>query len=288
MTDPLATTINDKGYLLTGPFVGNFVHVFQMMQFEGSKPEYSIEMIFEPTDPTIAIMQQMLQQKAVEKWGQNIPPGIKFPIRDGNLKAQRYPEFAGKYTVKAADKNRQPAIIDRAQAPILDQNEVYSGAIYRAALDCYAWESSGSYGVNFGLKILQKLDDGKPLSGGKADPAMMPALPPLPGQAQPAMPGMMPQPAQPAIQPQSMPGMTPMQPATAQPVAPQAPMMPNPALQQAQPALVPQQVQVGAPIQPGQFPAPQAPQAPVAQPQGQPAQGQPFAPTGGPVDLNNY
>ena len=272
--------IMEQGYLLTGEFVGNFVHVFEMLQFEGSKPEYSIEMVFEPTDPTIQVMVELINKVAREKWGNNIPANMKSPIRDGNQKAHKYPELTNKYSVKASDKNRQPLVIDRNKAEIIDANQVYSGAKYRAVLDAYAYESRGSYGVAFGLKILQKLEDGTPLSGGRVDPAILPELPPM--EQAPTNP-MFNQIPNGFGAPQGQPMSQPMQPA-GQFGMPQGQPQGLYTQNQGQP--------MGQPMQPQGQPmgAPQGqPMGQPMQPMGQPGAGEGFVPTpnGGTIDLNN-
>lgn len=201
MNTQIQPQLLEGGKMLTGEFTGSFIHVFQPHQFGNNTPEYSVEMLFDPADPTIQVMAQMIQKAATEKWGANIPGNLRSPIRDGNTKAAKYPEMGGKYYVKASTKTRKPLVIDRNKAEVMDPAVIYSGAKYRAIISTYAYSNSGNNGVGFGLEILQKTQDGTPLAGSVPDPSIMPDLAPLPQTAQTAPQGV---PGQPGT---TMPGM---------------------------------------------------------------------------------
>jgi hypothetical protein len=271
------------GSLLTGEFIGSFVHVLQMHQFSDNDPEYSVTMMFDPSDPTIGLMAQMIQAAIAAKWPAGAPPNVYTPILDGNIKAAKYPEMAGKYTVKAGSKTRKPLVLDRDKIEIMDPSQVYSGAKYRAMIDCFAYDK-GSNGVAFSLKIIQKTADGAAFGASPPDPSLLPALQALPMAQPAAMPQQMmqhPQQGWPAQQPMPQQGWPVQQ------GMPQAQPMPM-----AQPAAMPQQYPQVAPAQPAAQPMPLGmPGQPVPQQvmPGQPAAGAGFVPAaGGVVDLNKF
>jgi len=264
-----------------------------MRQHGKRVPEYAITMMFQPTDPTIQLLAAMVQQAAAAKWPQGIPADFYTPILDGNKKAAQYPEMAGMFTIKANSKTRKPLVLDRDKNEVMDPSTIYSGAKFRAVVDCFAYDTE-SNGVAFGLKICQKTADGAPFGGGIADPSLIPALAALPQAAPVAMPGqMMQQPAPVAMmqpqavqaQPQAMPVQPQMMP------QPQPMPQPAPMVQQPVPMQQPQMMPQPAPMvqQPQAMPQaqPMPQQAPQAMP-GQPAGGPGFIPSqAGNIDLNN-
>ena len=65
-----------------------------------------------------------------------------------------------------ATSNNKPGIVDAALKPIMDANEIYSGAYYRASIRAYAWEHpTGGKGVSIALDNIMKVKDGEAFSG---------------------------------------------------------------------------------------------------------------------------
>ena len=155
----------NNGKYLVSEFTGAFVYVIEPHQYGDNKPEYTVTMLLDKDDPAVAQLKKVAGEVAKAKWGAKIPKSLKTPFKDGDEKADAYPEFAGKITIKAANKNRQPVIIDRNKNEILDPNEIYSGAKYRAIVTPYAYDNVMK-GVNFGLELLQKVGEGERVSGG--------------------------------------------------------------------------------------------------------------------------
>ncbi|MBP2653320.1 MAG: hypothetical protein H6Q73_889 [Firmicutes bacterium] len=101
---------------------------------------------------------------AVEKWGGKVPGEMKLPLRDGDLKADEHPEYAGHYYFNCSSKQK-PGIVDKDLNPIMDASEIYSGMYARVAVNFFAFSSKGNKGIGVGLNNVQKLADGEPLSG---------------------------------------------------------------------------------------------------------------------------
>lgn len=157
--------------IITPEFRGSFVSILEPQSMpgasEGSKPKYQITIPLGKSDPFWKKLEAQIEQAAMEKWGK-IPPRLKKPIKDGD-ELQRE-EFADKFTVQATTLNR-PGIVDKALQPIMDPDEIYSGAYYRVSVRCFAWEHpTGGKGVSVALDNVMKIKDG-PAFSGKTDAA---------------------------------------------------------------------------------------------------------------------
>ena len=83
--------------------------------------------------------------------------------KDGD--EEERPELSGCYSVQATSNNK-PGIVDAALNPIMDANEIYSGAYYRASIRAYAWDHpTGGKGVSIALDNVMKVKDGEAFSG---------------------------------------------------------------------------------------------------------------------------
>ena len=74
--------------------------------------------------------------------------------------------FAGCWYFNATSR-KQPGIVDRNVKRIIDQAEVYSGAVYNVAINPFFFDNE-SKGISFGLNNIQKVKDGQRLGGGKS------------------------------------------------------------------------------------------------------------------------
>ena len=128
---------------------------------------YSVCMIFsKSTDLTE--MKDACRAFLRDKFGKDIPKGVKIPFRDGDKErdTKKRPEFKNSIFVNAKTKFR-PDIIDRHKEPIVDEDDFYSGCYARASVNVYWFENKGNKGLSFGLRNLQKLRDGEKLSAGR-------------------------------------------------------------------------------------------------------------------------
>lgn len=74
-------------------------------------------------------------------------------------------EFANCNTIQATSVNR-PGAVDSHLQPIIEPDELYSGAYYRASIRCFAWEHpTGGKGVSVALDNVMKTKDGEAFSG---------------------------------------------------------------------------------------------------------------------------
>ena len=151
--------------VITPEFRGSFVSLVEPRSIPGvdsSKPKYQITIPLPKDDPFWTTLKKLVESTAQEKWGK-IPPKMKSPIKDGDLMERE--EFANCNTIQATSVNR-PGAVDANLSPIMDPEELYSGAYYRASIRCFALEHPpGGKGVSVALDNVMKIKDGEAFSG---------------------------------------------------------------------------------------------------------------------------
>lgn len=151
--------------LVTPEFRGSYVSLTEPRSMPGPNPgtpKYQITIVLDKKSPFWAELDKEITRVATEKWGK-VPPRLKSPVKDGDL-AERE-ELAGCFSVQATSLNR-PGIVDSNLNPIMDAEEVYSGAYYRVSYRCYAWDHpTGGKGVSLAIDNAMKTRDGEPFSG---------------------------------------------------------------------------------------------------------------------------
>lgn len=153
--------------IITPEFRGSFVNLAEPRPpAEGQAPVYSMVVVI-PKEETAFLekLEQEVERVANEKWGK-VPPRLKTTLRDGDEEDR--PEFKGCIVFNVKSKAR-PGIVDNDLQPIMDPEELYSGAWYRASINAYAWEHpTGGKGVSFGLNNVMKIKDDEAFSGKQA------------------------------------------------------------------------------------------------------------------------
>ncbi len=151
--------------IITPPFRASFVHLITPRKNEQSgKDEYSVKMIFDK-NADLSEMKAIIKEAITEKWGTNIPQGLKLPLKDGNLgNLEKYPEDKDMIIANAKTTLTQPGIVNRQVQPIVDPKEIYSGCYMVATITAYAYDKNGGRGVSFGLQNVMKWADGEPLT----------------------------------------------------------------------------------------------------------------------------
>jgi hypothetical protein len=155
--------------VITPEFIGAFVQVFKATGMKGqpeSTKKFSVRAVFLPGSD-LSAMRTQAQIAATEKWGNAIPKTMRSPFRKNeemDTPVAGVPDDAIVMTF-SANEDRRPGVVDAKLQDIIDEAECYSGAIYRAQVRAFAYDTSGNKGVSFGLQNLQKLRDGKPLGG---------------------------------------------------------------------------------------------------------------------------
>ena len=155
--------------VLTPEFRVAFPNVFQPRRMNpADEPKFSICMVF-PKGTDFTAMKQLAALAVSEKWGANIPAGLKSPFSDGANKPDL--EGFGPTTIYINARTKfVPGLVDQAVQPIINQTDFYAGCYARAQVHAFAYDKAGNKGVSFGFSNVQKIRDGKPL-GGRQDPS---------------------------------------------------------------------------------------------------------------------
>jgi len=163
--------------LYTPKFRVSFPNVFEpRAAVDGGKAKYSLTMLFEPAeimkDPEQAKLWTALlgavKAAAREEWGDKIPGNLKSPFRDGKEKAE-YDGYGDGIIFASASSLKKPGLVDRNNARILSEEDFYAGCYARATVNTFAWKYMGKCGISFGLRNIQKVDDGD-IFGGRTQP----------------------------------------------------------------------------------------------------------------------
>jgi hypothetical protein len=160
--------------LITPDFRAVFISVFKatsMKNADGSvnKPKYSIRAAFPPS-ANLSALKKEAETAAKEKWGDKIPKTLRSPFRLNEELENPIIGIGDDWVIMSfsANEDRRPGIVDAKLQDIVDDNDVYSGAWYRAQVRAFAYENAGNKGVSFGLQNVQKLRDDDPLGSGRA------------------------------------------------------------------------------------------------------------------------
>lgn len=96
------------------------------------------------------------------KWGGREPKKVDLPLRDGDEKDDEL--YQGKFFVNAK-ANTRPGIVDKKGAPIVDEEEIYSGVWALVSVTFFGYDVSGNRGVACGLNNVMKYKDDEHLGG---------------------------------------------------------------------------------------------------------------------------
>jgi hypothetical protein len=131
-------------------------------------PKYTAVLLFEKNDETLPLLKAAMKNAANDFFGEGkVPAGLRNPLRDGDEKASEYAFYKDRIFISASRKASQgaPGIVNQANQPITDQDDIYSGCWVRADINCFGYNQKGNKGVSFGLNNVQKLGDDERFGG---------------------------------------------------------------------------------------------------------------------------
>lgn len=151
----------------------SFPSVFEPSEY-GDTPKYELTLIF-PKGENLSEFKQAARDAATEKWGKDIPKGLKNPFKKVANKLDTYgEEFDPECEFIVFRSTNRPGVVDAAVKPIIDQSEFYAGCWALVSTNAFAWEFRNkktnavmSRGVSFGLNNIQKVRDDDPLAGNR-------------------------------------------------------------------------------------------------------------------------
>lgn len=139
-------------------------------------PKFSILLVFDKK-ADLSDMEEAIEAAAVEKFGskakQMLANGrLHNPIRDASEyvdddKDDNFPFDLPKAKMVRFSKSEeqgQPGVVDADAEPIMDKSEFYDGCMARVSYRAFGFDNE-SKGVSLALINVQKVDDGKRLSG---------------------------------------------------------------------------------------------------------------------------
>lgn len=159
--------------LITPSFRAGYISVFKataMKQANGEmgRAKYSVRALFPPSTD-LSALKAAAGQTAKEKWGDNIPKSCRSPFRKNAELDNPVPGIGDDWIVVtfSANDDRRPGLVDARNQDIINEDDVYSGAWYRAEVRPFAYDQAGNKGVSFGLQNLQKMKDDDPIGAGR-------------------------------------------------------------------------------------------------------------------------
>ena len=159
---------------ITPVFRGSFVHLNEPHAppagpGETPKEKYSITVVLRKDNKEhMAFKKKMdaaIKELLHDKYGDPKLKKFKWtnPMKDGDDEVIEQWEDC---FVFMASTDRQPGVVDRAKQPIIDPDELYAGAHYRASVSLYAWKHpTGGIGLSFSLSNVMKIKDDDAFDG---------------------------------------------------------------------------------------------------------------------------
>lgn len=156
----------------------SYANVFSPRKNEdGTDGKYSVQLLIPKADSVA----KKLIDDAIEaakkagvaaKWNGKMPPvsKLKLPLRDGDDEFPDDDNYAGMWFMNcSSSKEQKPGVrtLENGQlVEALDNEDFYSGCYGCAAINFYAYNTSGNVGIAAGLNNVLKTRDGERLGGG--------------------------------------------------------------------------------------------------------------------------
>ena len=148
--------------LVTPEFRGSFVTVMEPKAFSPEQPaKYSMVVGLPKEDPFWKKMDKAIEEVCTEKWGE-VPKKLKTFFKDGDEEDEKY-GWQGLKLFTASNKSK-PGVVIREDGELrepMSNDEIYSGAYYRASVRPYAYEYNKTKGVAISLDNVMKVSDGE-------------------------------------------------------------------------------------------------------------------------------
>lgn len=163
----ITPTVKDSKVVF-GPCRLSYTHVFQKYVATGDTDGKYMTNILIPKDETETIkaiqaaIETAKKSGIVSKWSGKEPKKLDMPLRDGDDKDEDI--YEDHFYLNAKSTTR-PGIVDKHKAPIVDEEEVYSGVWCIVSVTFFAYDVNGNKGVACGLNNLMKFKDDEHLGG---------------------------------------------------------------------------------------------------------------------------
>ncbi len=172
--------------MITPYFRVSYPHVFKAQAMSGSKPKYSITMLFPKNSDLMGqtlpdengvfqkiSIKDIMRNAKVSEFGtkENWPDDLESPVTDGDHPDNADKEgYKGHWAIKASSsEDQKPGVVDANGEPITISGELYPGCYARAFVYARVWkhDDTNRVGVQLILDHVQKVKDGKSFGGKK-------------------------------------------------------------------------------------------------------------------------
>lgn len=160
-------TVNETKVIF-GPCRLSYTHVFEKYSPDGDGEGKFMTNVLIPKSEkeTVEAIKNAIEaaKKAaiVAKWGGKEPKKLDMPLRDGDEKDDD--NYEDLFYINAKS-NTRPGIVDKHKAPIVDEEEIYSGVWAVVSVTFYGYDVSGNRGIACGLNNIMKFKDDDHLGG---------------------------------------------------------------------------------------------------------------------------
>lgn len=162
---------NEGKTVIIGPCRLSYTHLFTKYSKDGDEDsgKYMTNVIIPKSEKeTIKALESAIEaaKKAgvVSKWDGREPKKLDLPLRDGDDREDGDDVYADSFFINAKC-TRRPGIVDKHRAPIVDEDDVYSGMWAVVSVTFFPYNVSGNKGVACGLNNVMKTKDDERLGG---------------------------------------------------------------------------------------------------------------------------
>lgn len=160
--------LNDTSMVI-GPVRLSYTHLFQPYAMPGStEPGKYMTVVLIPKGEKKVLeaidkcMEAAKRAGITSKWGGREPKSLDTPLRDGDDREDEV--FHGHYYFNAKCKTR-PGVVDKHRAPIVDEEEIYSGVWAYVSVSFFPYDVNVKRGIAVGLNNVMKFKDDDRLGG---------------------------------------------------------------------------------------------------------------------------
>ena len=145
---------------LTPQGVLSFPHLFQPKPpAPGADPRFSCVLVFTPEQQEsdqFKAMEKAIRATAKERFGDQMPRGLRNPIRE-TAEKKHFDNFpaGSKFVSLWSKQDSQPKVVDANVQHVTVPGDVFAGQIARASYRAFAYNTSGNAGVSLYLNNVQ-------------------------------------------------------------------------------------------------------------------------------------
>lgn len=168
----MITPIVKDTKVIFGPCRLSYTHIFNKYAPDGdtANGKYMTNILIPKKEKeTIKALQQAIAAAkdvaVTSKWSGKEPKKLDNPLRDGNDKEKDENGIYAECFYLNAKSTTRPGVVDENKAPIIDEEEIYSGVWAIVSVTFYGYDVSGNRGIACGLNNIMKFKDDERLGG---------------------------------------------------------------------------------------------------------------------------